>query len=643
MSDAIAYGAWPSPLAAEQLSGDALRLAYPAVDADVVYWLEGRPSEAGRVVLMAAHPGAEPREVLSPETSVRSQVHEYGSVPYAVRDGIIVYVDGADQRLYRHRPDEPPLALTPPPAQPRGWRFSDPVLSTGGDFVICVRERHEDGQVLNDLVRIRSDGEGPIEVIWDDTDFVAAPALSPTGDRLAWIAWNLPLMPWEATTLFEADLDVSGHLASPVRHVAGAPDEAVQQPRYDARGRLHFVSDRTGWWNLYRHADSDESLCPREAEYGDPPWQSPSSYAFTATGIVCSAHVGSEGWLEEIDERGQVSRLALPYSLVGAVAASDSTVAILTGGPRDLPCIATRGRDGAWGVVRMAGPRLLDDAYLSVAQQIEFPSRGGRVARANYYAPLNPAITVPAEGAPPLIVMSHGGPTSMSDAVLDYTVQFFTTRGFAVVDVNYGGSSGFGRAYRDLLKGTWGVVDLEDCLAAADFLVGRGLADDRSLLIRGGSAGGYTTLCGLVFTDRFAAGASYYGVGDLEALAHDTHKFESRYLDWLVGPWPEAGDVYRERSPIHHLERLRTPVILLQGLEDAVVPPAQSKEMEHALAERGVPCAALYFEGEAHGFRRADTRTRALRAELAFYGKVLGIHPHGAAEDLAVSHDSALG
>jgi dipeptidyl aminopeptidase/acylaminoacyl peptidase len=638
------YGSWASPLPASLVASAQVHLSYPRADGDDAYWIEGRPGEAGREVVVRARANGAPEDVLPDGFSARTLVHEYGSAPYAVREGIVFFANFEDQRLYRIDPGGVTRPLTPEPPTARAWRYADPVVAPDGTFLVCVRERHEAGLVVNELVRVDAGGDDAPFVLADGHDFVAAPALSPDGRRLAWIAWDHPRMPWDGTELHEMML-TEGRPASAARVVAGGVAEAVQQPRYGVDGSLHFVSDRSGWWNLYREGPGGvEALDPRPAEFGVPPWQSPETYVVrNDESVVAARHVGPAGALERIDRDG-VHDLGLPFSLIRSLAGSSGDLVALVASPALAPRIVRIDpTDLSVTLLRESHPLGIDTAFVSNPVDVEFPTSEGRHAHAIYYPPTNPDFAAPQGTHPPLVVMSHGGPTSHHDDTLDYEVLFWTTRGFAVADVNYGGSTGYGRSYRERLLGRWGEVDLEDCVNAALFLAETGRCDRDALLIRGGSAGGYTTLSALVFRDVFAAGASYYGVGDLEALARDTHKFEARYLDSLVGPYPETQATYRERSPVHHLDLLATPVILFQGLEDQVVPPAQAEAMAEALRRRGVPFAYLAFEGEQHGFRRAENVVRTLEAELAFYARVLGFTPAGDPVDLEIENADALG
>ena len=623
------YGAWASPLSAARATAGALRLGSIAVDGDDVYWLEGRASEGGRNVLVRLSPGQPPVDVSPAEFNVRSRVHEYGGAAYAVHRGAIYASNFADQKLYALAPGAAPRALTT-----EGHAFAQCQVDAPRARLLCVREDHTRGaaQPAASIVAVPVAGTAPSAgtVLVSGADFYSDPMLSPDGTRLAWLQWQHPNMPWDGTELYVADLDGRGLPRTPVK-VAGGPEESVFQPRWSPGGDLVFISDRTGWWNLYRQRGSAvEALHPKEADFGKPQWVfGTSTYAFqSADRLVVT-------WAERgVWRMGQLSletRRLEPWTLgvepMDAVTATARAVYFVGGSATEGPAVTRVTFGGLEAeILRRSRDERLDPAYVSTPEALTFDS-AGETTHAFYYPPVNPAFEAPAGTKPPLLVLSHGGPTGATDPIFDPEVQFWTTRGFAVVDVNYGGSTGYGRAYRRRLNGQWGIVDVRDAVNAARHLVAAGKADPARLITRGGSAGGYTTLAALTFHDTFKAGASYYGISDLEVLATDTHKFESRYMDSLVGPYPAARAVYRERSPIHFVDRLNCALILLQGLEDKVVPPNQSAMMAEAVRKKGLPVAYVTFPGEQHGFRAAENIVRALESELYFYGKVFGFTP----------------
>ncbi|HET9692477.1 MAG TPA: prolyl oligopeptidase family serine peptidase [Acidimicrobiales bacterium] len=624
------YGTWPSPITPDLLTEGAVRLSDVGLAGGRVAWNEGRPSEGGRQVLVADGAG----DLVPAALSVRTRVHEYGGRCWVEVGDALVVTNDADQRLWVVRSP----GAEPEPLTPEGPRYADPVADPAGRFVIAVREAHgDDGTVENDLAVVTLDGT--VGTLVGGRDFYAAPAISPDGRRVAWVDWDHPNMPWDDTDCWVGELvdQADGTVGCrEVRHVAGGDDESVQQPRWSPDGVLHWISDRSGWWNLYRSptgevGDGGEALCPMAAEFGQPGWVfGTSTYCFTADGRLVATWGGPDGGGTGVVAGGAVAPFDLPWSSYDSLVADGTAVACIAASPTTPAAVVRIDADGAATVLRASRSVDLDPAGLSVPARRRFPTAGGEEAWAVVYPPASATHEGPAGERPPLVVMSHGGPTSSARSALDLGVQFWTSRGFAVADVDYRGSTGYGRAYRNRLRGAWGVCDVEDCAGVATWLASVGEVDGDRCVIRGGSAGGFTTLACLAFTDVFAAGADLYGVADLEALARDTHKFESRYLDRMVGPWPEAAATYRERSPIHHLEGFDRPLIIFQGLEDLVVPPAQSEMIFDALKAKGVPVAYLPFPGEQHGFRRAETIRTVAAMELSFYGLVLGFTPDGA-------------
>ena len=621
------YGSWKSPITTALIVSGAVGLGQIALDGDDVYWVEMRPSEGGRMVIVRRGKDGESVDVTPAPFSARTRVHEYGGRAFLVSDGVVYFSNFADQRLYRQEPGREPEAIT----VEESLRYADGVYDAGRGRLVCVREDHTlDGEPVNTIAAIDARGVSLQEVLYSGSDFCAAPRLSPDGNSLAWLSWEHPNMPWDGTTLHVAAFDSEGRLGS-AQTVAGGPDESVLQPLWSADGDLHFVSDRSGWWNLYRWRNREvQPLLEMEAEFARPQWGfDPAAYGFLDDGRIACSYVERGTWnIGIIDPRtGTLSRLDLPYSEMGRgeLRAAGQRVVFSAGATdRPMSLMSLDADSGEITTLQKAHDLEVDAAYLSAPEAIEFETTDGRTAHAFYYPPRNPDHVAPEDERPPLLVKSHGGPTAAASTALDLGIQFWTSRGIGVVDVNYGGSTGYGTEYRRRLNGMWGVVDVDDCVNAAGFLAARGDADAERLAIDGGSAGGYTTLAALTFHKTFSAGASYYGVSDLEALAKETHKFESRYLDSLVGPYPERQDLYVERSPIHHTHLLSCPLLLLQGLEDEIVPPNQAEMMFEAVRSKGLPTAYVPFEGEQHGFRRSENIERALEAELYFYSRVFG-------------------
>ena len=630
---AAPFGSWASQVTADQIVGETNRLGQLAVQDRDVFWTESRPQEQGRTVLVWCSAEGRTADLTPAPLNARSRVHEYGGGAFAIGRRAGFFTNDADQQIWRLRADEAPHALTDAP----GTRHADSVVDARRKRLICVREDHSaaGAEAVNTLVAIKF-SNGATEVLASGHDFYSSPRPSPDGRRLAWLTWDHPRMPWDGTTLWLAEVRADGSLGTPVA-VAGGTTESIFQPQWSPAGELHFVSDRSGWWNLYRLTEADagapqvEAVHPMAAEFGTPQWVfGLSTYGFDGRGrIVCLFADAGRSELAILDPTARTfERIA-----TGCCAMRELQVggdfAVFVGASETRPEAVLRLDLGTLEVrtLRRSSRHEAAPDTVSAAQAISFPTEGGLAAHAFFYPPANPGFQGRDGERPPLIVIGHGGPTSATDAGFRWTTQYWTSRGFAVVDVNYGGSSGYGRAYRERLDGQWGVVDVDDAVNAAKFLIAQGAVDADRVVIRGASAGGYTTLCALTFRSFFKAGASHYGIGDLEALAQDTHKFESRYLERLIGPYPAEQALYRARSPIHHTGRLSSPMILFQGAEDKAVPPAQARAMFDAVNAKGLPVAHLLFEGEQHGFRRAENIRRALEAELYFYGKVFGFEP----------------
>jgi len=634
------YGSWKSPITTDLILSKFTGLGLIALDGSDTYWLELRPAEGGRSTIMRRAGDGVVTEMTPAPFHVRTRVHEYGGGDYSVDHGTIYASGFLDQRLYRITPSEKPVAITPE----ANMRYADPCIDRRHGRLICVREDHTptDREAINTLVSVALDGSGPPQILVSGNDFYSTPRLSPDGSQLAWLTWNHPNMPWDGTELWVATVNADGQLED-AQQVAGGSRESIFQPQWSPSGVLHFISDRTGWWNIYRlRKGESEPLCEKAAEFGTPQWLfNMSTYGFASPErIICSYTESGVNHLGSLDTvTGEMTHPQTPYTSIGNVRVSPERVVFLGASPTSPVVIAQIDlATSQITVLKSSGEIAVDPSYFSLPQAIEFPTEHGLMAYAFYYPPHNPDYQAPGDSLPPLIVESHGGPTSGASAVLNLSRQFWTSRGFAVLDVDYGGSSGYGRAYRERLNGQWGIVDVDDCVNGATYLAERGLADSKRLLIRGGSAGGYTTLCALTFTDTFAAGASHFGVSDLTIFATDTHKFESRYLFSLVGPYPERKELFYQRSAINYLDQLSSPVIFFQGLDDMVVPPNQAELMVEALKAKGVPVAYLAFEGEGHGFRRAENIKRTLEAELYFYSRIFGFELADAVEPIVIEN-----
>jgi dipeptidyl aminopeptidase/acylaminoacyl peptidase len=620
------FGTWRSPLSAQRVAAGVKPVSAPRIAGDAIFWLEGLPAEGGRVAAARSAANGAGQPFTPAPFNVRSRVHEYGGGAYTVAGDALCFSNFADNLVYSQAPNAGPRALTSNSAQ----RHADFEFDAARGRLIAVREDHSAGghEPVNCLVSLPLDAQGSSAVLASGFDFYAAPRLSPDGRRLAWICWNHPNMPWNGSELWLADVEPQGELSNP-RRVAGDASESVCQPAWSPAGELFAVSDRTGWWNLYRVGDGVLApVCPMQAEFGQPLWVfGQSLYGFVGPhDIVAVCIENAVSRLVRIDLRsGSHITLASPFTDVKELRAGDGFV-VVHAASTSLPDQIARIdlASGRCHVLAQATHDVPPARYLSTPESITFPSAGGRVSYGFFYSPSNGDHMAPPGELPPLIVTSHGGPTAMSTNSLRLAIQFWTSRGFAVLDVNYGGSTGYGRAYMDSLRGQWGIVDVEDCTAGAAYVAQRGLVDPARMAIRGGSASGFTTLCALAFHRVFQAGASHFGVSDLAALDADTHKFESRYTSYLVAPPPQRDALYRERSPALHADKLSCPMIFFQGLDDKVVPPSQSESMVAALRSRGIPVAYVPFEGEGHGFRRLENIQRALEAELYFYAQVFG-------------------
>ena len=646
------YGSWRSPITAELIVKGSIGLGQIEVEGDNIYWTEGRPAEGGRSAIVHRDPTGIITDLIPAPFNARSRVHEYGGGSLAVDQGVVYFVNFADQRIYSvatksiTNSEIDAETKTPVPLTPAGnYRYADLVIDRPRQRLIAIREDHSlEGEPTNTLVAINLANSDQQQILASGQDFYSSPALSPDGKHLAWLTWQHPDLPWYNTQLWVAAFDEAGNLAQP-QLVAGGKDESIFQPEWGADGSLYFVSDRSNWWNLYCWQQGEITpICEMAAEFGLPQWVfAMKTYGFTTPAvteqvqnmvtersrreeIICT--YGQQGiwYLGKINlQTKELTTLEIPYTDISGLRVADGK-AIFLGGSATAPTalVVMDLQTQELEVVRISSQVTIEPSYFSVPEAIAFPTEQGLTAYGFYYPPCNPDYLAPEGEKPPLIVKSHGGPTAATSSSFSLRIQFWTSRGFAVLDVNYGGSTGYGREYRLRLDGQWGIVDVDDCTNGAKYLVNLGLADPQKLAIAGGSAGGFTTLAALTFRDTFQAGASYYGVSDLEALARDTHKFEARYLDRLIGTYPDQQEIYIERSPINFTAQLNCPVIFFQGLEDKVVPPNQAEMMVSALQQKGLPVAYVAYPGEQHGFRQAENIQRTLEGELYFYSRVFG-------------------
>ncbi len=621
------YGSWKSPITADLIVQGSVGLSQPNFDGSDIYWIEMRPTEGGRNVIVKRNADGVLSEINPLPLNARTRAHEYGGGDYVVKDGVVYFSNFLDQRLYRADGSGEITAIT----GAADVRYADSLIDILRNRLVCIREDHRgEGEAISTIVSVDlSDPEGIGEVLVEGNDFYSSPKLSPDGTHLAWLTWNHPNMPWDGCELWVGEVGPDGKLTD-TRWVAGGSHESIFQPEWSPAGVLYFASDKNGWWNLQRISESGEieSLYSTKGELGLPQWLfGMSAYAFASEdSVVCSHTEQGVSRLSLLDlNTRKLKDVDCPFTDIMYVRSANGSAVFRVGSPTDVVSISRLNLEtGAIDTLRKSNDLEVFPAYFSIPRPIKFPTEAGLTAHGFFYPPQNPDFRAPDNERPPLIVKSHGGPTAAATTALSLSVQFWTSRGFAVLDVNYGGSTGYGRQYRERLNKKWGIVDVDDCVNGAKYLSDKGEVDPNRLIITGGSAGGYTTLCALTFRNRFKAGASHFGVSDAEALARDTHKFESRYLDGLLGPYPERRDIYLERSPINFSERLSCPVIFFQGLEDKVVPPNQAETMVEAIKSKGIPVSYVAFEGEQHGFRQAKNIKRALEGELYFYSQVFG-------------------
>ncbi len=617
-----AFGSWKSSITTDLLLGDSVGLGEISIFADDVYWVEMRPQEKGRYVVVKQTPDGNRIDVIPPEFNARTRVHEYGGGSYLMTEMGLVFTNFSDQALYLVKSNNDCLKLT----NSKDCRYADMMYDKKNNRIISVREDHlnKADEAVNSIVAVSLSDKNDEYVLVEGADFYSNPEISPDGKQLCWISWQHPNMPWDDTSLSLAD--INGDLEN-IRHIAGGVNESVCQPVWSPDNKLYFVSDRNNWWNLYKLSDNKiDCILEMDAEFAVPQWSFRGcNYDFVNKDTILAiyrqnglAYVASIN----INEKS-LETFKFPYTDIESLVCSDGKSWFLAASPTEFLSVIEYDIEQKQGSVLSKSNQLdIDKENISMGETLSFPVNEDSYAHAFFYRPKNKEYTGLEGELPPLIVMSHGGPTGETHNGLKMVVQFFTSRGFAVIDVNYGGSSGYGRAYRQRLNKEWGIVDVNDCCKAALYVAEQGWVDKDRLAIRGGSAGGFTTLAALAFTDVFKAGASHYGVSDLEALAKETHKFESRYLDSMIGPYPEEQELYKTRSPVYAVDKLSCPVIFFQGLEDKVVLPNQSEMMVDALKKKGIPVAYIAYEGEQHGFRQAKNIKRTLEAELYFYSTI---------------------
>jgi dipeptidyl aminopeptidase/acylaminoacyl peptidase len=620
-----AYGSWKSPISSELIVSQSINFHHLTVDGTDVYWIEWRPAEGGRYCIVKRSAAGKIQDITPPGFNVRTLVHEYGGAAYTVADGTVYFSNYDDQNLYVQEPGKSPKQLT----TEKGMRYTDGIVDRERRRFICVREEHgsEGKEAVNTIVSVPLEDKGDTQVLLTGNDFYSNPRLSPDGKSLAWLTWNHPNMPWDENELWVATVAEDGTLAA-CQKVAGGSDESIFQPEWSPAGELYFISDSSGWWNLYRRKVGEiEPVCQLAAEFGRPQWVfGYSTYCFESPNRIVCTYSSDGSWniaTIALDSK-DFQTIETGYSDVMWLRSIPGQAYFRGGNPAEPASIIKLDLEtSCCEAIRRSTSLAVEGGYISIPEPIAFQTGNKLIAHAFFYRPQNKDFSAPANEKPPLIVKVHGGPTGATSTTFNLELQYWTSRGFAVLDVNYGGSTGYGRPYRERINGQSGRIEIDDCVNGANHLVAVGEVDGARLLISGGSAGGYIVLCALTFTDVFACGASHYGIADPEALARDTHKFESRYLDRLIGPYPERRDIYLERSPLNHADRISAPIIFFQGLEDKVVPPNQAEMLVDALRKKKITVAYVPFPGEQHGFRKAETVKRALDGELYFYSQVL--------------------
>lgn len=623
------YGSWESPVKASLIAEGTPRnpLSEIQIENNIIYWIESRPKENGRNVIVMKEKNDSPKDILPKEFNARNSVHEYGGGVYSVKNGIIYFTNWDDQRIYKIQ-DNKIIAISPESKPNKSIRFADLNISPDGKSLICIMETHHKNLVENEIVIIPTDGTSGPKSILKGCDFYSSPRLNENGTKIAWICWQHPNMPFDSTELYIADFSSNG--IKNHKKIGGGYDESVMQPKWNGN-QLFFISDKTGWWKINKYENNrSEVIINDNADIAEAPWVfGLSNYSISEKILITSLVNESkrEIVLLNLEDNSEI-RKTVPYSGIKYITSNEKFTCFVSGTTTSPETVTiTLSNFDNFEIIKELAGFSIPKSLISTAQNITFPTTNNSVSYAWFYPAHNPEFKGPEKNLPPLIVISHGGPTSGSSSTLSLAIQYWTSRGISVVDVNYRGSSGFGKKYRDSLKGNWGIYDTEDCIAAAKYLVEKKLVDEKKIAIRGGSAGGYTTLCALSFHNYFSAGASYYGVADAGALAKDTHKFESRYLDSLIAPYPQEKKLYEERSPINYVDNIKCPVIIFQGEEDMIVPKSQAEEMVKALDKKKIPYTYQLYKGEQHGFRKTENIIRSLESELLFYGSIFGFHP----------------
>ncbi len=637
MKNKAAYGSWPSSISASMVAEKSAKINDTRFHNNKIFWTESIAEQNGRNAIMM-HDGAQLQCILPAPLSAKSKVHEYGGAAFTVFEELLLFVLADDQRIYCGNYLEQgfrPEALSP---ENENLRFADLLVDKNCDRVIAVCENHENGEVKNTLVALPLNGSQALEILHEGFDFYSNPSISPDGRWLSWLSWNAPDMPWDNSELWVAQISECG--LREAKKVSGG-GESLFQPQWTRNNDIVFVSDKTNWWNLYLLPSNEfandkplaKNILNMEAEFATPQWVfGMSTFCFPEKNKIFATYTQDGIWhlveIKTADHRTwedcHITHVPCTLTQIQSVCATEKGAVFIGASPSQDQSIYTYSNGEIHPLISEDSITEITADEFSVPQAMTFDTSDGQVARALFYPPQNTQYTCDDE-RPPLIVICHGGPTGATESSLNLKIQFWTNRGFAVADVNYRGSTGYGRQYRQQLFDKWGVYDVDDVCAIVEHLDEKGLIDKQRCVIKGSSAGGYTVLAALAFRDTFTAGVSLYGIGDLEMLAQETHKFEARYLDRLVGPYPEKKSVYEERSPIHAITKIDCPLLIFQGLQDKVVPPNQAYDLYRSMNEKKIPVALVTYEEEAHGFRKSDNIVNCLESELQFYGKIFGI------------------
>ena len=642
------FGSWKSPITAKIAAEAGITFEDIRVDKNKLAWLEGRPYEDGRYVAVGRDINGKTKDLIPNGYNVRNAVHEYGGASYAIHDELLIFVNWDDQRLYKVVNRSKPQVMTDCPNIPRGERYSDLFITSDGKWLFCVNESHvEKGEPENKIIAISLENRSVNCTVVKGKDFYSSPRVSSDGTKLCWLEWDHPNMPWDGCELHVAVLQCNERVSIKTEIiVAGGLNESVLQPEWAPAGGLYFITDISGWWNLSVWSGDDiKRVLVETKDYAGPAWRfGLSTYSFLSKNrVALRSSNGLKGEIKIIENSSDIVSLEVPHTEITYLVGDGDNLYYIGSSPGTLPEIVRLKLDGSIKTIKKSSDIVFNKNFFSKPEQICFQTTENDVAYANYYPPTNPYFIGLENEKPPLLVLSHGGPTSSCTTALNLKqVQYFTSRGFAVVDVNYRGSTGFGKVYRDSLKGKWGVYDMDDCISAAHFLADKGLVDRARLIIKGGSAGGYTTINALTFRDDFAVGATYYGIADLSVFIEDTHKFESKYLESLIGPYSENKNLYYERSAINYTDQLSCPMIIFQGSEDKIVPPSQAEMLSNALKKKFIPYSYILFEGEQHGFRKSGNIIKSQEAELFFYGKMLGFTPSDRIAQIKIENSEFL-